>query len=142
MVELDMAELLRRSHARPLTARRNGNRRNSLSWIGNPSPRSRLTGRGRRQSAPRSSASLNVSGGQGWVRWKREAGQITLAALDGLRFVDDFEDALRAGAGILDDVGELADHADAMADGHQIEHNFGQVADRQVAPNDLSAADP
>ena len=56
-----------------------------------------------------------------------------VAALDGLRLVQDLQHALGAGAGVLHDVGELADHADAMPDGHEVEDDLGQITDRQLA---------
>ena len=68
--------------------------------------------------------------------------KLAFAAPDVLRFVDYFENALGAGAGVLDDAGELTDHPDPVADGHQIKHHLRQIAEGQAAPNDLSAADP
>src|SRR5439155_507590 len=68
--------------------------------------------------------------------WRQRPG----AAFDGLGLVDDFEDALGAGPGVLHDVGELADQADTMANGHEIEDHFGQVTDGQVALDDLASA--
>ena len=48
------------------------------------------------------------------TRW-----QVGRATLDGLRFADDLQDSLSAGAGILHDTGKLAHLADTMPDGWQ-----------------------
>src|SRR6266567_2893435 len=58
--------------------------------------------------------------------------EVALATADAPRFLDDFEDALGARAGVLDDIGELPDHPDAVANGHQIENHLRQIAEAGV----------
>src|SRR5438445_1082345 len=68
--------------------------------------------------------------------------EVAVAAADAARFLDDFEHALGARAGVLDDVGELPDHPDAVANGHQIEDHLRQIAEQQLALDHLPSADP
>ncbi len=57
-------------------------------------------------------------------------------------FADDFQHPLGAGAGVLQNVGELPNRADAVSDGHQVENDFGQIADGHLALDDLPSAHP
>ena len=66
----------------------------------------------------------------------------TGSAFQGRGLFENFQHALRAGAGVLHDVRELADHADAMPNRHQVEHDLRQIAEQHLALDDLSSANP
>lgn len=69
---------------------------------------------------------LEFDGAAAWREWFG-------AGFDALAGVDDFEDAFGAGAGVLDDVGELADGAHTSADGEQVENDFDEVTEENIA---------
>ncbi len=58
------------------------------------------------------------------------------------RLLEHFHHPLGAGAGVLDDVHELADRLHARADAHEIADNHREVAHGHLAGNHLHADDP
>ena len=59
-----------------------------------------------------------------------------------IRRVEQFADSLGGRTGVLEDVGDLPDHADSSAQGHLINQHLRQVAQRDGALEHFAAADP